>query len=65
MYKDIVEQIINFESGRLSNDETVEMFQNLIDTNTLQYLQGSYQRIAQDLIACGLCTTGEPPNSLS
>ena len=65
MFKDIVEQIINFESGRLSNDETVEMFQNLIDTNTLQYLQGSYQRIAQDLIASGLCTTGKPPNSLS
>jgi hypothetical protein len=54
MYKDIVEQIINFESGRLTKDEIVEMFQDLIDTDTLQHLQGSYHRIAAELIEAGL-----------
>ena len=55
MHNDLVTQIIEFESGRLSSQEVVEMFQNLIDTETLQYLQGSYQRVAQQLIEEGLC----------
>lgn len=55
MYKDLVTQIVEFESGRLSSQEVVEMFQTLIDTQTLAHLQGSYQRVAQQLIDEGLC----------
>ena len=55
MYKDLVTQIVEFESGRLSSQEVIEMFQTLIDTQTITHLQGSYQRVAQQLIDEGLC----------
>jgi uncharacterized protein YjhX (UPF0386 family) len=55
MYKDLVTQIVKFEDGRLSSQETIELFQTLIDTKTVAHLQGGYQRIAQQLVDEGLC----------
>ena len=55
MYKNLATLIIEFESGRLSSQEVIKMFQTLIDTQTITHLQGSYQRVAQQLIDEGVC----------
>ena len=65
MYAEILQDIINFENGTLESGKVPELFQRLIDSKMIYDLQGRYQRIAQELIACGMCTAGEPPNSLS
>ena len=48
--------IIAFENGELDEDEVIALFQELCDTGTIFHLQGSYQRIAQQLIHEGLVT---------
>ena len=53
---DIVSQIVRFEMGQLDEDETVELFQHLIDNGLAWKLQGSYGRTAVALIEDGLCT---------
>ena len=47
--------IIDYENGDLDEEQTIELFQKLIDTGTIMHLQGSYQRMANDLINQGLC----------
>lgn len=47
--------ITAFEAGELSHDEIVEGFQLMIDDGTVWDLQGSYQRIAIDMIDTGKC----------
>jgi uncharacterized protein YjhX (UPF0386 family) len=46
--------IIAFEDGELTDEETIALFQALCDTGMIYSLQGSYQRIAEQLIAEGL-----------
>ena len=53
---DQVSKIMAFESGELDFDATVELFQELIDSGLAWQLQGSYGRIAQNLIEAGYCT---------
>lgn len=48
-------QLIAFEDGELEYDETIELFQHLIDTGMAWKLQGFYGRTAKDLIDAGLC----------
>lgn len=48
-------KIIAFEQGELDLDETVELFQELIDTGLAWSLQGSYGRTASRLIEAGYC----------
>lgn len=50
---DLGGQLIAFEMGELDEDESVELFQNLVDTGVINRLQGSYQRIAVDLALSG------------
>ena len=50
----IVNQIIAYESGELSNDEIYELFQELICTGMAWKLQGSYGQVAQGLITLGI-----------
>jgi hypothetical protein len=54
----MVDQIIRYESGEMSEEETVDFFQELIDTGLAWKLQGSYGRMAQALIAAGYCVPG-------
>lgn len=49
-------KIIAFEQGELDFDETIELFQELIDTGLTWSLQGSYGRTASRLIEAGYCT---------
>ncbi len=52
---DVVGAIRAFEQGDLDRDETIELFQYLIDSGTIHSLQGFYQRTAQALIDDGDC----------
>lgn len=50
-----LDQLIAYEEGDLDIDETIEMFQSLIDTGLAWALQGNYGRVAQRLIDDGYC----------
>ncbi len=52
--KEVVNQLMDYESGAMSDDEQVELFQMLVDTGMIASLQGSYQRTARDMIEAGL-----------
>lgn len=52
-----IDKIMSYEDGSLSEDETIELFQELIDSGLAWKLQGHYGRTAQALINAGLCTT--------
>ena len=56
--QDVVGQIMAFENGELDNGEVFALFQFLLDSGIIYSLQGSYQRMAQDLILAGKI---EPP----
>lgn len=54
--KDLVDQMMRYEQGDLSDEETVEFFQDLVDTGMAWTLQGSYGRMAMALIDAGYVT---------
>ena len=47
--------LIAYEQGDLDHDEVVAMFQELIDSGLAWELQGTYGRIAMDLLESGEC----------
>lgn len=53
---DVVKNIIEYEQGDLGHEETVELFQYLINNGMAWTLQGHYGRMAMQLIANGYCT---------
>lgn len=55
---DLVTQIIAFEEGEMDQDEVVDLFQHLVNTGMAWSLQGSYGRMARDLIDAGLVEEG-------
>tara|TARA_R100000234_G_scaffold76875_1_gene47841 strand:- start:316 stop:513 length:198 start_codon:yes stop_codon:yes gene_type:complete len=50
---DIVTSITAFEQGELTNEETYALFQFLLDSGMIHSLQGSYQRMAEELLLAG------------
>lgn len=54
-----VDRLIEFEAGALDEDETIALFQDLIDSGVVWSLQGSYGRTAMQLIDAGLCKRRE------
>lgn len=52
---DTTGNIIAYEQGQLTDDETVVLFQHLIDTGLAWSLQGHYGRTAEALISAELC----------
>jgi len=47
----MIDGIIAYECGELNDEETLELFQQLVATGTIFHLQGHYQRTA---VALGL-----------
>ena len=57
----ITTQIIKYEDGELTHEETVCLFQELLDTGMIDHLQGSYARVALHLYNNGEIALKEPP----
>ena len=51
---DIVGKIMAFEQGELDNEEVHDLFQFLLDSGMIHSLQGSYQRMAEELLLAGV-----------
>ena len=52
--KDLSTRITEYEKGELNNDQTIELFQELLDSGLVWNLQGHYGRLAYQLLEAGL-----------
>jgi hypothetical protein len=50
----MLDMMMSYENGELDTEQTVELFQNLIDSGLIFNLQGHYMRVAKDLVDAGL-----------
>ncbi len=55
MDKQLVQDIIDYENGDMTEERIVNLFQKLIDTGHAWTLQGNYGRMARNLIDEGYC----------
>ena len=53
---DLTSDIIAYENGELSEDETIKLFQHLVNTGLAWQLQGHYGRTAVAMLDAGLIT---------
>lgn len=51
---DLVDSIIAYENDQLSHEDTVALFQHLVDTGMAWRLQGHYGRVASAMLDAGL-----------
>lgn len=58
---DEVSAITRYEEGGLSDEETVELFQRLINSGLCWRLQGSYGQQAMRMLAAGVCVPAPTP----
>jgi hypothetical protein len=54
MANDLVSQIMAYEDGQMSEDETIEFFQQLVNSGLAWQLQGSYGRMAKAMLDAGV-----------
>jgi hypothetical protein len=54
--QNLTERIVAYESGELTEEQTFQLFQELIDSGMIMNLQGHYQRLAAQLLEAGLVT---------
>lgn len=55
MVENLVDKIMKFEEGLMSEEEIINFFQELIDSGLAWQLQGMYGRTAKMLILRGYC----------
>jgi len=51
---DTVGQIMAYENGEMTEEEVIAFFQFLLDSGMIHSLQGSYHRMAEQLLNEGL-----------
>ena len=51
----LTDKVIAYEEGTMGLIDTIDFFQELIDTGMAWKFQGSYGRMAMDLVDQGLC----------
>lgn len=51
---DMVDRIVAYENGILGESETIELFQELVNSGLAWKLQGHYGRVATQLLEEGL-----------
>lgn len=56
---DLVDKIMAYEAGEMSDQEEIKFFQELIDSGQAWTLQGHYGRTARALIDAGQCRQKE------
>ena len=56
---DQVDMIMAYENGELEIDETIALFQELLDSGLVWQLQGSYGRVAHHLLLNGYISRKE------
>ena len=54
MITNVLDKIVSYELGEMSEKEEIELFQELVDTGVIWSLQGSYQRRAKEMIYNGI-----------
>ena len=53
---DMVDKVMAYEAGEMSEEDMIEFFQELIDSGMAWKFQGSYGRTAMALLDAGYCT---------
>ena len=54
--QNLAERLTEYESGELSQEQVVQLFQELCDSGIIMELQGHYGRLAFQLWEAGLIT---------
>tara|TARA_B100001094_G_scaffold73520_1_gene69857 strand:+ start:437 stop:616 length:180 start_codon:yes stop_codon:yes gene_type:complete len=54
--QNLTDRIVEYESGELNQDQTIQLFQELVDSGLIMQLQGHYGRMAFQLMEAGLIT---------
>ena len=54
--QNLTERIVEYEQGKLDEQQTIQLFQELLDSGIVWDLQGHYGRLAYQLIEAGLIT---------
>ena len=52
----MLDMLVSYEEGTLDAEHVPVLFQNLIDSGLIFQLQGSYVRVAKELVETGLVT---------
>ena len=52
--KDLTTRIVEYEQGKLDEQQTIQLFQELVDSGLIMELQGHYGRFAAQLLTAGL-----------
>ena len=60
----LIDKIMAYEQGELDEEDTIALFQGLVDSGDVWKLQGSYGRTAVQLIEAGLVVQQERPSVL-
>ena len=50
----LVDQLIAYEEGQITEDQEIAFFEHLVETGTCWQLAGHYQRVGATLLEAGL-----------
>jgi len=54
--QNLTERIVAYEQGELNQEQTIQLFQELVNSGMIMKLQGHYGRMAFQLMEAGLIT---------